>query len=93
MNQGAGKLSKAKGLLYTTSDFTMGKTLEVVQDPKGGIQGISLGSISRFEDSNYVVDDDVVGGFSAPLCTATSWQLLTPPARWRQVSTYTCTEA
>ena len=27
-------------------DFTMGKTLEVVQDPKGGNQGISLGSIS-----------------------------------------------
>ena len=33
-------------------DFTMGKTLEVDQDPKGGIQGISMGSISGFEDGN-----------------------------------------
>ena len=41
----------------------MGKTLEVVQDPKGGIQGISLGSISGFEDGNYAVDNDVVDGF------------------------------
>jgi len=28
-------------------DFTMWKTLEEVQDPKGGIQGISLWWISR----------------------------------------------
>ena len=60
-------------------DFTMGKTLEVVQDPKGGIQGYHWGRSKGSDDGNYAVDNDCVEVSFVPFCC--------------HVSTCTCTEA